>query len=223
MPIGSIIGGLIGQGGAQAAGAAAGQAGIQGYQNAQTERARNWANASPWTSVGGGASNELAQLYGLGHLDGGAGDHTFGGQSLVTTNREGDRANALKNFQASPGYQWRVGEGVKALDRSAASKGMLLSGAQAKGVTDYGQNQGSEEFGKYTNALAGLSGGGMSAALGTDNTNAGITNAGNALGFQGAMGQAAGYSNAANALASGITNGVKSLGSIAAFGGFGNL
>ncbi len=54
----------------------------------------------------------------------------------------------------------------------------------------------------------------MSATLGTDNTNAGIFNAGNAENFQGQMGRASSYSNAANALASGISKAGASAGAI---------
>ncbi len=90
---------------------------------------------------------------------------------------------------------------------------MLLSGAQAKGINDYGQQQGSQEWGNYLAGLGGLSSGGMNTALGTNATNAGIFNQGNAEGFSGAMGQASSYSNAANALASGISKGVSALGS----------
>jgi hypothetical protein len=225
MPIGSVIAGIMGSGGASAAGAAAGQAGIQAYKNAQTERARNQALISPWTSVGAGAQNALAQLYGLGHLDA-SGDPTFGGSSLNTSNIAGDRANALANFSTSPGYDWRVGQGIKALDRSAAAKGMLLSGAQAKGINDYGQQQGSQEFGNYTNALMGLSGAGLQGQLNTDNTNASITNKGNELNYGGALAQASSYSSAANALANGISGGINSLGSILGYGlggGFDNI
>lgn len=47
------------------------------------------------------------------------------------------------------GYQFRLQEGVDALDASAASRGMVQSGAQQKAITEYGQNLASEE---YTNA-----------------------------------------------------------------------
>ena len=45
-----------------------------------------------------------------------------------------------------PGTAFRLSEGVKALDRSAASRGGLLSGATLKGVQRYGQDLGSQEF-----------------------------------------------------------------------------
>jgi hypothetical protein len=53
-------------------------------------------------------------------------------------------------FKADPGYAFRLKEGLKALDRSAASRGGLLSGATLRGATRYGQEMGSQE---YTNAF----------------------------------------------------------------------
>lgn len=55
-----------------------------------------------------------------------------------------------EKFQADPGYAFRLREGLRALDRSAAARGGLLSGNQLRGVTEYGQNLASQE---YTNAF----------------------------------------------------------------------
>lgn len=56
----------------------------------------------------------------------------------------------MEQFQADPGYAFRLREGLKALDQSAAARGGLLSGAQLRGVQRYGQELGSQE---YTNAF----------------------------------------------------------------------
>lgn len=77
------------------------------------------------------------------------------------------REAALANFRASPGYDFRLGEGVRALDNSAASRGMLLSGAQLKGLTDYGQGVASEEWGNYLQGLQNLTGMGQASAAQT--------------------------------------------------------
>lgn len=45
-----------------------------------------------------------------------------------------------------PSYQFRLQEGIDALDASAASRGMVQSGAQQKAITDYGQNMASTEY-----------------------------------------------------------------------------
>ena len=52
----------------------------------------------------------------------------------------------MAQFQADPGYQFRMSEGVKALERSAAARGLLQSGGTLKGVTQYGQNLASDEY-----------------------------------------------------------------------------
>lgn len=50
-----------------------------------------------------------------------------------------------------PGYQFRMSQGIEALDKSASARGRLLSGAQKKALTEYGQGVGSQE---YANAYA---------------------------------------------------------------------
>jgi len=49
-----------------------------------------------------------------------------------------------------PGYQFRLEEGMKGLERSAAARGGLLSGGTLKGIQRYGQDMASQEF---TNAF----------------------------------------------------------------------
>jgi len=56
----------------------------------------------------------------------------------------------MQQFQADPGYAFRLQEGLKALDRTAAARGGLLSGATLRGAQRYGQEMGSQE---YTNAF----------------------------------------------------------------------
>jgi hypothetical protein len=50
-----------------------------------------------------------------------------------------------------PGYAFRLNEGIKALDRSAAARGGLLSGAQLKAVNRYGQEYAANEYGNAFN------------------------------------------------------------------------
>ena len=52
----------------------------------------------------------------------------------------------MNQFQADPGYAFRLAEGQKALERSAAARGGLLSGATGKALTRYGQEMGSQEY-----------------------------------------------------------------------------
>ena len=56
------------------------------------------------------------------------------------------RAPSLNELQLDPGYGFRFGEGMKALERSAAARGGLLSGSILKGAQRYGQEMGSQEY-----------------------------------------------------------------------------
>ena len=117
----------------------------------------------------------------------------------------------MDKFTQDPGYAFRLTEGMKALDRTAASRGGLLSGATLKGAQRYGQDLGSQEyqnaFNRYQiernaqlNPLQSLAGVGQTAT----NT---------LTGAAGQMGQnlATGYGNVANARASGYVGGTNAL------------
>jgi len=51
-----------------------------------------------------------------------------------------------EQFEADPGYNFRLSEGLKALERSSAAGGNLLSGSTLKGIVRYGQGTASQEF-----------------------------------------------------------------------------
>ena len=50
------------------------------------------------------------------------------------------------DFQTDPGYEFRLSEGQKALERSAAARGTVLSGGTLKALTQYNQGFASNEF-----------------------------------------------------------------------------
>lgn len=52
----------------------------------------------------------------------------------------------MQQFQADPGYQFRLSEGMKALERSAAARGLLQSGTTLKGIQRFGQDLASAEY-----------------------------------------------------------------------------
>lgn len=52
----------------------------------------------------------------------------------------------MDQFKADPGYAFRMSEGMKGLERSAAARGGLLSGATLKGIQRFGQDLGSQEY-----------------------------------------------------------------------------
>jgi hypothetical protein len=57
----------------------------------------------------------------------------------------------MSDFQADPGYAFRLSEGMKALEASRAAKGGLLSGATGKALQRYGQEMGTQEYGNAFN------------------------------------------------------------------------
>ena len=60
------------------------------------------------------------------------------------------------DYQADPGYAFRLAEGQRAIDRQAAARGGLISGGALRAATRYGQDMGSQEYGNaYQRALTG--------------------------------------------------------------------
>jgi hypothetical protein len=143
----------------------------------------------PFRQGGLTAQNQLMTLLGLGG-DNAAADYGSAAQPF-----------GMDQFQADPGYGFRMSEGMKALESSAAARGGLLSGSAMKGAQRFGQDLGSQEymnaFNRYQteraarlNPLQSLMGSGQTAA----NT---LTGAAGQLG-QG-LGQAAAASGSARA------------------------
>jgi hypothetical protein len=84
-------------------------------------------------------------------------------------------------WQTDPGYEFRLGEGQRAIERSAAARGGLLSGGTLKDTMRFGQDMASNEYMKVYNRLATLAGyGQVGAQLGTSaimNAGQGMSNA----------------------------------------------
>lgn len=123
----------------------------------------------------------------------------------------------MEQFQQDPGYAFRMREGLRALDRSAAARGGLLSGNQLRGVTQFGQELGSQEytnaFNRYQaeraarlNPLQSLAGMGQSnaATMAQQAGQFGQNMAENAM-MQGNI-RASGYAGIANAATSGLSS-----------------
>ena len=127
------------------------------------------------------------------------------------------RPFGTEQFQADPGYAFRQAEGMKALERSAAARGGLLSGGTLKGIQRFGQDLASQEYGnafnRYQieraarlNPLQSLMGSGQSATnvmtgnvgQSSQNQQANILGAGQA--------RASGYVGAANALGGALSS-----------------
>lgn len=124
---------------------------------------------------------------------------------------------AASKFFTDPGYQFSVDQGTQAIDRSAAAKGRLFSGATGKALQDYGIGRAEQQYGDWYNRIANLAGVGQQAAGSVSQAGQNYaTQAGNAE-QNAAAARASGYVNAANARAQGAGNVLGLLGTAASF------
>ena len=89
------------------------------------------ANQAPYLAAG---TNALAQLT-QGTAPGGQFSRPF----------------SMADYQADPGYGFRLGEGLKAMSHQAGARGGLISGQTMKGMEDYRQGLASQEYGNAFN------------------------------------------------------------------------
>jgi hypothetical protein len=226
----SLIGGAMSAGAAsdaadaQAAAAANSTALQRDIFNKQTEL------QAPFRAGGLTAQNRLLTLLGLNPMDaavygtkGADGTSTLP-QGLYVDPNSADygkyaRDFGMSDYQADPGYAFRLKEGLKALDAQAAARGGMISGAALKAAGRYGQDYASNEYANAFNRyqtnrsnqlqpLQSLMGVGQTATNATSNA-------------AGAYGAAAGSNalQAGNALASGQVGSANAWNS--AFGGVG--
>lgn len=155
----------------------------------------------PYNTVGTGAVNTLAGLYGINGAGAGSGAPTQA---------------SLDAFTQSPDYAFALQQGNQALQRSAAAGGTLISGGQLKAAQEFGQGLASQQYGNYYNRLLSLSQLGQSAATGVSNaalTTGGqvgttLSNAGGQIGNSiqaGGQATASGIVGSANAISGGLT------------------
>ncbi len=101
--------------------------------------------------------------------------------------------------ESDPGYQFRMDQGTKAIERSAAARGGLFSGKTGKDLTRFSQGLASQETSNAFNRLAALAG------IGQQNTNAMVSLGQNTasnlsnLATQAGNARASGYIGAFNA------------------------
>jgi hypothetical protein len=170
---------------------------------------RQMEGQEPFRQAGLTGQNRLLELLGLG------GNPNAPGYGKYS------KDFSMSDFQEDPGYQFRLSQGTKALERSAAARGGLISGNTGGALQNYGQGLASQEYGNAFNRyqtnranqlqpLGSLLASGQSAAAnqgsaaGQYGVNAGnaYMAAGNAIG--------AGQLGSANSLASGIQTGISS-------------
>lgn len=118
-----------------------------------------------------------------------------------------------------PGYGFRMSEGMKALERSAAARGGLLSGSMLKGAQRFGQDLASQEYqNAYNRALtqynttAALAGVGQTASNALSGaagqTGANLANLAYGAGQSAGATRASGYMGTANALTGALGTGL---------------
>ena len=164
-------------------------------QNAEYNQTR--ADQAPWRTTGASALDKIAKLYGLDSVDANG--------NVVKGSGKAD----FSSFSTSPDFQFNLGQGQDAINRSAAARGGLLSGAAVKAGETYATGLANQNFGDYVSRLSGVAGAGQAAtnatqAAGTNmanqNSNA-LISAGNArASAYGDIGQTVG--NTANSLGS---------------------
>ncbi len=184
--IGSSVAGIAGSLGAgdEQASAAQGSADQQLKMYAQTR-----ADLLPYSQGGQAAFGNLQNMLGIGGVP--------NTQAMTS---------ALQQY---PGYQFALGEGNQALDRSAASRGALYSGGQLKDLTAYNQGMATNLFDSFYNKQAGLANLGENAAAQTGNAGSAAANAfGNYNAQAGAAG-ASGIAGATNAFQGLLNNSLK--------------
>ena len=127
---GSIVGGLMGSKAAKSA--AKTQAASADYaaqlQNEQFNKQIEL--QAPFREAGLTAQNKLLDYMGLSPNAGGKYARDF----------------SMADYQADPGYAFRLGEGMKGLNATAAARGGLISGNALRAATQYGQEMGSQEY-----------------------------------------------------------------------------
>lgn len=146
-------------------------------------------------------------------------DNLLNGQTPNADGQYGSLAKSfgLEDFNKDPGYQFRLDEGQKALDRAQSARGNFLSGAAVKASNRYNQDYATGEYqnsyNRYNNdqttlynRLAGVSGAGQNSA-GTlasvgSNTAGSIAD----LLTQGGNAKAAGIIQGSNAMNQGLSS-----------------
>ena len=189
------------------------------------------ADYAPWRAAGATALTALMNLYGLpAPAATPAGSQTTPETGAARRSGRwfedsGDRAATATptpapaapvgpygGLRTSPGYQFRLDEGIKAIDRSASARGLRRSGGTAMAVQRYGEGLAASEYDSYASRLAQLSGFGQSATAGTAAAGASAAQAiGNAQMAAGNA-RASSYLNTASSINSGLNNAVTAYG-----------
>lgn len=109
------------------------------------------------------------------------------------------------DFYNSPGYLFRLNEGQKAIERSAAARGGLYSGATMKAIDANAQGVASDEFNNYVARLQSLAGVGQSATGSTAAAGQAYASGASQAAQQAGAARASAYANTGNAINSAVS------------------
>lgn len=196
----TVASALIGSSASRSASRAQQQAAAQDLALRKQIYEEQVARAQPYLQAGAGGVNRLSELLGVGGDTGAAGFGSLGG------------GFTMEKFQEDPFYQYSLNKGIKDLERTAASRGGLLSGATIRGYKDVQGKEYENAFNRYftgrantlapymslgqvgTTALGNVLGAGTSYGQGASDAISGMGNA-----------RASGYIGSANALTNAIS------------------
>lgn len=214
---GAAVGGAVSQKRAADKAAKAQTKASQASINAQKESEdKALALQRPFFNAGYAANAALLDLTGVDRSKLGPGEGEAPGSP-------GDLSAYQKyNYQMDPGYQFRMDEGIKALDRSAAARGTLNSGGQLRKLTRYGQDYASNEYQRVYDRIAQIAGFGRGASSDSSNL---VFNTGQ--GVSGALvnageARASGFAASGNAIANALNQGSRAFGFFGGGGGGGS-
>jgi hypothetical protein len=129
---------------------------------------------------------------------------------LLNTGRFG-----LDEFQADPGYNFRLQEGEKSINRNALARGRYNSGATLKALTDFSGNMADQTFdnafSRWRNENADM----LQRATGAVNTGQRAVESGNQLRFNVRQGMGSNIMGGANAAAASTMNTANAIGDAA--------
>lgn len=131
---GSILGGVLGKSNAKKAANAQVKVGEQALALQKQMYDQSRADLAPWREAGGTAIK--------------------GGLAMLMPGYD---------YTASPGYQFRLDEGNRAIENSAASKGMLMSGGTLKDIDRFSQGLAASDYNDQFNRMMAIAGGGQQA------------------------------------------------------------
>lgn len=137
--VATIGGGLIAASGAKKAANVQAESAREAQAANERMLERQIGLQEPFRQGGLTAQDEIMKLLGIG------GDKSAADYGSLA------KPFGMEQFEQDPGYAFRQSEGMKALERSAAARGLLQSGPTLKGIQRFGQESASQEYGNAFN------------------------------------------------------------------------